>query len=90
MKTHELKTWPVYFDAVWMGDKKFEARLNDRGFNPGDRLILKEYDPESNTYSGRHITAYVSYRLPGGRCGIASDYCVMSLMNIRKHNGHLQ
>lgn len=44
-KTHELKTLPVYFDAVLRGDKTFEVRKNDRDFQTGDVLVLREYDP---------------------------------------------
>lgn len=43
---HELKTWPVYFEALWSGRKRFEVRKNDRGFKTGDRLVLKECDPD--------------------------------------------
>lgn len=42
---HSLKTLPVYFAAVLRGDKTFEVRKNDRDFQTGDTLILREYDP---------------------------------------------
>lgn len=44
-KTHQLKTLPVYFDAVKRGDKTFEICKNDRDFQTGDMLVLREYDP---------------------------------------------
>lgn len=38
---HELKTLPVYFEAVLNGDKTFEIRDNsDRGFQKGDTVPL--------------------------------------------------
>ena len=43
--SHDLKTLPVYFDAVLRGDKTFEVRKNDRDFQTGDTLVLKEWDP---------------------------------------------
>ena len=61
MNTHELKTWPVYFKAVWDGRKTFEVRLNDRRFKWGDHLVLKEWDPLTQEYSGRVIEATVTY-----------------------------
>lgn len=43
---HELKIWPQYYCRVADGSKTFELRENDRGFQSGDHVILKEYDPE--------------------------------------------
>lgn len=42
---HELKIWPQYYCRVADGSKTFEVRRNDRGFQPGDIVVLKEYDP---------------------------------------------
>ncbi len=41
---HELKILPQYFERVKDGTKTFEIRENDRGFQPGDMVILKEWD----------------------------------------------
>lgn len=41
--THELKSLPEFFNPILDGNKTFEIRLNDRGFNVGDRLLLREY-----------------------------------------------
>lgn len=54
-----LKTWPMYFDKVLDGSKTFEIRKNDRDFQVGDVLILKEYDEEN--YTGRQIYLEVTY-----------------------------
>lgn len=51
MKTHDLKTLPVYFDAVTRGDKTFEVRNNYRDFQTGDILRLREWDPSLVTMS---------------------------------------
>ncbi len=50
---HELKTWPKYYVRVFLGEKNFELRKNDRSFETGDLLFLKEFDPETNEYTGR-------------------------------------
>lgn len=48
---HELKIWPQYYCRVADGSKTFEVRKNDRGFQPGDTVVLREYDPEAIQYS---------------------------------------
>ena len=73
MKKHELKTWPVYFEALWDERKRFEIRKNDRDYREGDELLLREYDPERGEYSGREIEAKVTYVLQGAGSGSAKN-----------------
>lgn len=40
---HELKILPEHFIAITRGKKRFEIRKNDRGFQPGDILHLREH-----------------------------------------------
>jgi len=87
--THELKCWPEFFQAMLSGSKTFEARRNDRNFKVGDNLVLKERTPADSIhsnegeYSGREITALVTYILHGSeanrKTGIGEGYCVMSI-----------
>ena len=42
---HELKIWPKFFARVVDGSKPFEVRRNDRDFQTGDFVLLREYDP---------------------------------------------
>lgn len=78
--THALKTWPEYYKAVASGDKNFEVRRNDRPFKVGDNLLLQEWNPESQEYTGREITREIIYILPGqNKFGMYSDFCVMGL-----------
>ncbi len=51
----EKKTWPEYFEKVLSGEKKFELRLADWQCQPGDVLVLREWDPETKEYTGRQI-----------------------------------
>ena len=76
---HELKTLPQYFHRVFTGEKTFEVRKNDRDFQTGDVLILQEYLPEDEIYSGQTIRASVTYILQGGQFGIESGYCVLGI-----------
>ena len=68
--THELKTWPEFFNATRNGEKKFELRRNDRDFKVGDQLFLKEWNPEVTQscnvqgYTGRELLVRVDYIMP--------------------------
>lgn len=44
-QAHDLKTWPKYYEQVVSGLKPFELRKNDRNYQPGDYLILREWEP---------------------------------------------
>lgn len=82
---HELKSWRHFFQAIISGDKVHDLRKNDRGYNVGDVLVLKEYNFENGTYTGSWCEAVVTYitdnRTP---CAYSSavlpnDYCILSL-----------
>lgn len=74
---HVLKTWPEYFQPVLLGVKTFEKRRNDRDFRVGDRLLLQEWDPETQRYTGRELWAHVTYILMGPLAD--PEYCIMSI-----------
>lgn len=67
---HELKTWPEFFQAIVEGHKPFEYRLNDRNYQVGDVLHLREYVPTIGEdgeapghYTGRSLRKSVTYVL---------------------------
>lgn len=43
MKVISIKTINPYFTLVWNDKKPFEIRFNDRDYQTGDILILREY-----------------------------------------------
>lgn len=77
IRTHELKTSPEYFAALFNGRKNFEYRRNDRGFQAGDTLRLREWDQEAG-YSGRELSRRVTYVLSLGPWG-DYEHVVMAL-----------
>lgn len=95
MKLHQLKTWPDPFRAMWQGFKSFELRRNDRGFEPGDKLVLLEWRPTAATdgkvtdgeYTGRAIVADVGWLLTGfSEWGLADGFCIMQLDALRRYD----
>lgn len=71
---HHLKIHPQFYENVLDGTKTFEIRENDRGFQPGDTVILKEWDPNVEVthgyvdsrgdYTGRELVCRIGYLLP--------------------------
>lgn len=61
MKRVEKKTWPEYFQEIFNGKKNFELRLNDFDLEEGDILVLKEWDPNTKSYTGRELEKEVSF-----------------------------
>ncbi len=57
----EKKVWPQYFEKLLTGEKNYELRLGDFQPNPGDVLILKEWDPQTEKFTGREVRKEVTY-----------------------------
>jgi Domain of unknown function (DUF3850) len=78
--THELKCWPAFFQAIRDGGKTFEVRRNDRGFQRGDVLRLREWHPQrvANNYTGNDLWVEVTYVLSGHE-GIRDGFVVMGI-----------
>ena len=86
MTTHELKTWPVYFRELVSGAKTFEFRKNDRHFQRGDVLHLREWDKEEShidtlRYTGRDLWFEITYVLTGIE-GLQDGYAVLAISEI--------
>ena len=91
MTVHELKSWPDFFEPILSGKKKFELRINDRKFNVGDELYLREFDDRTGKYTGRSIRKRVTYILDGigsgaiaPLAGLNMKYCIMSLEDAKR------
>lgn len=79
-RTHRLKTWPEYYQALFEGAKTFEARRDDRGFQEGDFLHLVEWDPVKEMATGRYMLKRVGFVLRGGSFGVREGFAVLSLL----------
>ena len=77
MNIHELKTYPHYFQQSIAGNKTFEIRLNDRGFQVGDIVVLKEWD--NIKFSGREKRGVIKYILDDKLIGLAKGYVAFSI-----------
>jgi hypothetical protein len=53
------------------------VRRNDRDFRVGDWLLLQEYEPDRERYTGRILYVELTYVLEGGQFGIESGFVVL-------------
>ena len=87
MKTHELKTDPEVFQAVFDGLKTYEIRKNDRDFAVGHALLLRETTHSGAeiaagaplTYTGRQYAARITHVLVGPVYGLKNGWAILSL-----------
>lgn len=78
--THELKTWPEFYNKIEDGSKRFELRKHDRPCSTGDVVILKEYNPASSQYTGKERKFKIGYILfDGVNFGLKEGFCIFSL-----------
>lgn len=77
MKTHELKVWPRFFEALIGGIKTAEYRKNDRNFEAGDLLRLREYNPETKSYTGQETHCVILHVNEGEP--IPQGYALLSI-----------
>lgn len=80
---HQLKTHPSAFRAVILGDKRAEFRKNDRGFSPGDVLVLSEFDPEpiitGGHFTGQNVLVRITHMVQGPAYGIPEGFAMLSI-----------
>ena len=78
MIVHDLKIWPEYFERVKTGLKTFELRKDDRNFQVGDELLLREFN---ESYTGNICHRKITYILSGSQ-GIEKGYVILGLEKI--------
>lgn len=80
MKIIQKKILPEYFEAVISDRKTFELRKDEDNVQPGDRLILNEWDGEN--YTGRSHDCLVSYVLRNvPEYGLMDGYCIIAIQS---------
>jgi len=81
---HDLKVYPEFFEDVAYGNKPFEIRRDDRNYQVGETLRLREFrsafhDGPSG-YTGRAVIVEVTYKLSWEQFeGLKKGYCALGL-----------
>ena len=86
---HSVKSWPQFFEATLSGTKFHDVRrVTDRDYKVGDRLRLREYDPITETYSGRELVVRITYiTSTEALCALSEeclhpDFCILSIVKV--------
>ena len=77
IQTHNIKIKQQYADAVLCGDKTFEVRYNDRGYQKNDRVIFTVVDDAGIkifTHPLNEKEYEITYLIHG--FGLGKDWCV--------------
>ena len=89
-KVHHVKSWPQYFVRIKEGQRTHDLRRNDRDFQVGDTMVLAEFDPQAQNYTGQtcevEITSMTSMSQP---CAVSSEaldpaFCILSIKRMVK------
>ena len=84
MQIHRIKLNHHYADAVLNGDKTFEIRYNDRGYQTCDTVIFTVIDDlkisMNHPLNGREYV--ITYLVHG--YGLEKDWCVFSIKSKEK------
>ena len=85
MKVHEVKIWELYADAVLSGEKNFEIRFNDRGYQKGDRLkftVMNNVGTQSVLTHGLNDKEYeITY--VHSILGMADNYVALAIKAVK-------
>ncbi len=87
---HVVKCWPEYFDAIDRGEKPFDVRRDDWGYQKGDTLKFQKYKigqgfispPNGGRFSIHEIRREITYVLTGGQFGIEPGHVVLGLKDV--------
>lgn len=81
-KTHKIKLDIGFADAVLSGDKCFEVRINDRGYQKGDLVRFKVVDGGCSVawHDLNDVVFEITYVLAGW--GISPNYVAFGIRRV--------
>lgn len=87
MKTHRLKVFIKYADAIMSGAKTFEIRKNDRDYEVGDKIVFDVVTNEGYAVgsAARHPLNGTTYRIDyilDGFEGLAQKYVALAISKV--------
>lgn len=89
MKVHKVKIYESYADAVLSGEKTFEIRHNDRGYQKGDRLRFRVVTDECSAFDiQEHGLNNAEYEITYVHSGLGMDnrYVALAIKAVEGRN----
>jgi len=82
IKIHNLKILEEFADAVYDGEKNFEIRENDRGYQKGDLVEFKVIDKQGKEVDHclNELQYKITYVLNGW--GLKNNYVVFGIKEV--------
>ena len=79
---HHIKLNHHYAEAVLCGDKNFEIRYNDRGYQKGDKVVFSvvKDDDSHIAHPLSRTTFEITYVLQGW--GLKDNWCVFGIRKV--------
>ena len=88
MSLFEVKVRPERFEQILKGFERFLVTRYDRVFKRGDTLWLCEYDGARKDFTGRRLSCMcISCVTDYDVEGLAEDFCILTLKNVRVLEG---
>lgn len=87
MQTHEIKLNKCYADAVLSGEKPFEIRRNDRGYQKGDRVKFEVVEGDFAVCVFHPLNKEIfeiTYLVHG--YGLEKDWCVFGIKRLAEES----
>jgi hypothetical protein len=78
MIVHEIKCWPKYFKDLESGIKTFEIRKDDRYYQVGHFLEVREWEPIKRIYTGNKLSCEITYKLNDCKF-LQPGYCALGI-----------
>lgn len=84
MTVHRIKLRVEYAEAVMSGEKSFEIRYNDRGYQKGDQIVFTVIDDLNLTISHplNHWLFEITYLIHG--YGLKEGWCVFGIKEVHR------
>ena len=87
-RLHKVKSWSMFFMDIVTGDRTSDIRnTSDRRYAVGDFMLLQEFDPVKQEYTGREQLVKITYiqQNKSNPCAIShdairDDHAVLSIL----------